>query len=232
MNSILMICPTRNRPDRCSAMWASFTINKRENTVLMLYIADDDPQIEEYKKFFTGKCAIIIGPRKEWAQLQNELVAVHPGFDFYGHTADDYIYRTEGWDSKLIETIKLRGKGWGCACGLDLIHDNWYVTEHPGAAIVSANVINALGYYYYNEFWFMGIDEWQRDFFKELNALFLDYRVIIEHVSPVCGKAEKDEPHAHIYEDPAQEFISLNAKFEWKLIADEEIAKVRKARGY
>jgi hypothetical protein len=96
---------------------------------------------------------------------------------------------------------------------------------------VSANIVNTLGYFIFPMFWNLGIDEWQRDAMKALGCLFLDERVIIEHMSAVNGKAEIDENHKWVY-SAEQEFTNVIAQFEWRQIADEELARIRKARGY
>ena len=55
MKSILAICPTRERVEKCRRMLDSFDKNKTEETDIVFCLDDDDPFFAEYIHLFETK---------------------------------------------------------------------------------------------------------------------------------------------------------------------------------
>lgn len=186
---ILIICPTRERADRCAIMLDSFLSTRQGNTEIICYVDELDPQADQYRRMFSERSSPNItyqfGPRLTLVQICNKFSSEMEA-DFYGDVNDDHIYRTPGWDLKLMAAIQANG-GTGLAYGR---------TENlPGATMVSANCIRALGYYYPPCFHHQYADNVQRDIYTRLGMMFYVPEVWIEHCHPAFGKAKMDHTY-------------------------------------
>jgi hypothetical protein len=120
MKKLLVICPSRIRPDRIQNMLRSFDETKSEGTDIIIYISDCDPRLEEYKVALEGR-RYEIGKRLFPSAVCNYLARKYPDYLYYADVADDHIYRTKNWDKILIDEIESHG-GWGVSFGWGMIH--------------------------------------------------------------------------------------------------------------
>jgi hypothetical protein len=127
---LLTICPSRNRPDKLARMLESFYAT-RSIAEIVVYISDDDPQLEENKKVLKD-IPHIIGPRRTLVKALNYIACeLYPGIEYYQEINDDHVYHTKSWDEALIGVIEA-GNGWGISCGNDLMtNEPWEVSRHP-----------------------------------------------------------------------------------------------------
>lgn len=155
---------------------------------LIIYLDDDDPEAPNYRRYKDPRITVEVGPRRRLVAATNYGVETHPDYEYYGSMGDDHIPMTEGWDTKLIERIE-SNNGWGIAYGDDLLKHE----QLPTACIMSANIIQAIGYMCLPALIHLYVD----DFWKELGAatgmLFYEPSVVVEHVHPFGGKVPMDE---------------------------------------
>ena len=187
--SMLTICPSRGRPDRIQSMLYSFFKTKSDFTNILVYVADDDPKLEEYIKVLNG-VPYVIGQRRTIIDVFNYCVKRHPDYQFYSEINDDHVYRTEHWDDVLTSKIETDGKGWGIACGREL-----YFKDHflPSGLVMSRNIIDVLGYFAYPLFQHTWIDVFWSDLGKSIGRYYFCPDVIIEHMHFGVGKAPMDD---------------------------------------
>lgn len=192
---LLVMCSTRQRPHRILEMLESFDRTKSPGTEMVIYVADNDPYVEEYKRILSDK-KVIYGPDQSYlVNVLNYMSTVaYPDVEYYAEVNDDHVYHTKGWDQILIEAIETKGKGWGVACGQDLVDPNWHHYRHPSAVLISGNVIRTLGYFTYPALKHCSSDDYHRDLGDILgNRLFFCEDVVIEHKCwHVANKAPQD----------------------------------------
>jgi len=106
---ILVICPTRDRPDDAEALLDSLLATS-ENTVLGLYV--DDDQRDLYQRFYGRERVLVTcGPRLGPAPSYNAVWRSYPQFEIYGVACDDIRFLTPGWDEYVHIMIEhFRGR--------------------------------------------------------------------------------------------------------------------------
>jgi len=228
---LLSICPSRDRPELCKRMLESFDLTKSEGTEILVYVSIDDPQIGKYEDLLNGRLHIF-GPRRNLVQVLNYVSCeLYPDIEFYQEVNDDHTYRTKDWDKELIQAIEVKGKGWGIACGNDLMtNEPWEVARHPSAALVSGNIIRTLGYFVYPEIEHLYTDTYLRDVAEGIESLFRLEDIVIEHCHFISNKAVKDDNYNQVYS--SESYIYSRKMYQrWvRSQRDIDIQKLNKAR--
>lgn len=224
---LLIMVASRIRPHKLTEMLASFEQTKSPGTEIAIYLSEDDPRLEEYKKFI-GAYTHIIGPRKCQAEVFNTFPLTYPGIKFYGTVNDDHVYLTRGWDNIFTEAIEIQGHGWGMACGNDMLTD-WSRFQHPGAEIMSGNVVRTLGYYVWPEFRHIGIDYANGLLFSTLNKLFHFTDIIIEHRHVSNNKAMQDDNYKWIYGEEEQNYGHQKEVEYRETILPQDVKRIQEA---
>jgi len=170
-------------------MLKSFDETKSEGTDLIIYLSDCDPRLEEYKKVLEGR-RYEIGKRLPISWVYNHCVRKYPDYQYYGEVCDDHVYRTKGWDNILIREIEDNG-GWGMAWGWGQIHPR--EVRLPQAAIMSGNLVRALGFFSTPVITSAYNDRFAIDLCDKLNCGFYRPDVIIEHKHVLNNKAPMDD---------------------------------------
>ncbi|MEI8350067.1 MAG: hypothetical protein WCI77_07925 [Candidatus Omnitrophota bacterium] len=212
---LLVICPSRIRPVRLKEMLQSFDATKSEGTDIVVYVADDDPTIEEYKSLLQGR-NLVIGRRRHLVEVLNYISCeLYPWLAYYGEINDDHIYRTPGWDKVLINALEARGGGWGIACGTDHINDNWYKFRHPSACVISGKMVRTLGFFVLPLLQHMWTDVFLRDISEGIGRLYFCPEVVTEHMHISTGKARNDANYKWVYSPEQMKFGQENYE-KWK----------------
>lgn len=140
MNKRLMvICPSRQRPDKLKEMVKSFHKTAKGETWLYIRLDVDDPTFDKYmeelkfveedEKIFTD-----IGPRKSVTEIINEAFKGNPEEEYYSVTNDDFIYHTDGWDV----TLRTPGVGFG--------RDGFPDRVFPVTSVINGNWVRAVNW--------------------------------------------------------------------------------------
>ena len=178
---VLLSCPSRQRPDRLKEMLVSYRETRSVGTDLVIYIDNDEPNLNEYMNIEMPEGARMEKHDRTYlAHIHNNIILSNSGYDYYMPVNDDIIFRTQGWDSKLVETIKTKGGGWGIAYGNDLAGN--YRFDLPTFGMVSGNIIRLLGYVYPPEVYALFGDTFLLDLGRALGKIFYNGDVIIQHI--------------------------------------------------
>lgn len=191
-NRLLMVCCTKNRPDRIQDMLRSFYETKNYCTDLIVCLDKEDKRLAEYAPVLKDIEHIMEHPNYQTKMMNLVTTKLKKGYKYYGLMNDDHIFRTKNWDVEMIDTIEKNG-GWGIAHANDLWYNSSVVLRHPSCFIISANIINAVGYCIYPELNHFGVDDYLRDLTEPLGLLFFREDVVIEHMHVHNGKAQMDE---------------------------------------
>ena len=109
--SIALLVPSRKRAANVKRLVDSInsTIELKEHVTVYFYIDDDDFDtlrvVKSLKKRSDCNINYLVGPRIIMSEMVNKLYPMTTEFIlFFG--ADDIVFRTEGWDTILIEAVK------------------------------------------------------------------------------------------------------------------------------
>ena len=218
---LLVMCPSRGRPDRIKEMLSSYSETRSKFTRLVIVLDEDDPCLSKYE---TDGYTVEIKPRQDVSKIYNRLVKDYPKFKYYCAINDDMIFRTKGWDDILMGEIEKNG-GWGIAFGDDMIHSGRL--QRPTNTVISGNIVRALGYLYPPELYALLGDVFLGDLGKTLGRLYYRPDVIIEHKHYCANTAPNDDTYRFGESRHAQE-KEIYAMYK-AIRFDLDVDKVRKA---
>lgn len=220
--SLLVLCPSKGRPEKAQELLDSFNATKRLDDTKLVFV------IDEGEVDYPGLLAIIppSGRRGMVDPLNTayRVIAENETWDTIGFVGDDHRFRTPGWDAIFSEI--LAAGGGGLIYGNDL---NWPNGEIPTMIFGSAWVWDALGWMALPSCQHLYVDNAWRVIGEETNRLWYVPEVIIEHVHPAYSKAEWDEGYRAV--NSSEMYSHDRAAFEAWLQrgADEDIGRVRSA---
>jgi hypothetical protein len=195
---ILVITPSRGRPDRLAYMLQETLGLSGPGTHVAVCIDDDDPELAGYEELreavrHTGRVLWYRGRRKNMSDWTNYVVA-HPRTTRYPYLAslgDDHVPRTAGWDEELIAAIEEHG-GTGIAYG----DDKHQHEALPTAPVISRDITDVLGWMILPGLRSKYADNVWRAISELAGCRFYVPEVIIEHVHPDAHKAVFDATYA------------------------------------
>lgn len=218
MNKILVLCPSRGRPQQCKAMVDSFLLNS-SCSVLKLLLDNNDPYLDEYRDIIKDVSYTIEDQTTTTELINSHWQYTADCYKYFSVTNDDFIYKTKDWDLKLIKKIN----GIGIAYGNDLLAGQ----AIPTTSVVSREIVEALGWLQMPTLTHLFGDNVWNYIGRACGCIHYVPEVIIEHRHVFARKAEADETHNHtnskeMYRVDEQAFIK------WiKENSKEDIAKVK-----
>lgn len=189
-NRILTICPSRGRPVNIDRLFYTLK-NTSTLSDIMICIDDDEPFLEQYKHL-VDQANLSIQPRMTTTQIINKAFKENPDYDFYHITNDDFVYHTQGWDEKFMQTSDEYGEG--IFYGNDTMRDGNLCT----APVISGNIVRAIGWLQQPTLTHLYGDDTWMEIGKKLNILYYHRDVIIEHRHWNNKKAVMDEGYMRV----------------------------------
>lgn len=225
MPDLVVIVPSRGRPDTARELADAFEETCTAGTELMFALDDDDPTRDEYGI----EAGWVSSPSTSMVQALNYaaryVTDVRPPFAV-GFMGDDHRPRSAGWDRAYLDA--LRELGTGIVHGNDLLQGERLATQ----CAMTSDIVRALGYMappalahlYVDNFWML----------LGSGAGCLRYlpEVVVEHMHPLAGKAQWDAGYVRV-NDPgmyARDEAAFRA-YAGSGALSEDIAKVRALRG-
>ncbi len=183
---ISLLCPSRGRPYRYEAMVASAALTADEPSLMDIRLAldVDDKQFNLYRspdhvqRFPTNI-----------SNIYNALAARATG-DILMATADDVIFRTQGWDTKVRAVAARFPDGLFIAApnnGDGHRRVNHWFTGRPWMAL--------FGWMLPAHFEHFCVDEWVQEVASSAGRLVYMDDVLIEHMHKKYKKAENDDTY-------------------------------------
>lgn len=216
-NKILVVMPTRNRPEACIEALMSIVNNNSGYADVLLVMDPDD----EFQLSMTWKRVTTQVLERRMPMLHALNAAIMPRLDHYdvfGFTGDDVRYLTKGWDAKVWGLLKHQ---IGIVYGDDGIqHEN--LPTHPW---FSAGLVRAIGYaappclqHYYFDNYLKGIGQ-------ALGILHYLPDLVTKHLHHSVG----GHPYDKVYRQAEPKYQSDQAAFKdyQKTQQAEDIAKVK-----
>lgn len=221
MADLIVIVPSRGRPEAARALIQAFKETCTADTFLMFTIDDDDPALQEYRRVLdeaqaagqeagmaTAAAQDMVQSLNSGAVMLVDEFTKKPPFAI-GFMGDDHRPRTVGWDSAYLDA--LRELGTGIVYGDDLLQGE----NLPTQCAMTADIIRELGYMAPLTLRHMYVDNFWLDLGRQADCLYYLPDVVIEHMHPIAGKAEWDEGHKRvnareIYDADAQAYAEYH----------------------
>jgi hypothetical protein len=210
VRDLLVITPSRGRPERLREMLSATLSLSRAETDIAVGIDWDDPERAAYESLgsrldrswpyrilwhiaarrhtLTEWTNHIVGQRRPSGEGEPPNSLTYRAFASLG---DDHLPRTEGWDALLLAAIDAMG-GTGIAYGNDGIFNE----RLPTAPVISSDIVRALGWMCVPCCRHMAVDLAWKDLGTAADCLVHVPEVTIEHVHWCAGKAAMDETYA------------------------------------
>jgi hypothetical protein len=191
MKRLVVLVPSRGRPDNIKRLQESWIETCTHGAQLITYVDLDDPCLAEYESLRSKYFPIFTGPRKRFIGTLNMAAqAWMDRADILGSIGDDHVPRTKGWDGAVIRALESNP-------GIAYTNDLFQMGNLPTAAYISKEIIQALGYMAPPSFVHLYCDNFWRELGLATDSLTYLPDQIVEHMHPFCGKALRDD----IYED-------------------------------
>lgn len=219
MNDVLVIVPSRGRPDRLQTMLAAVTATSERSDVAV-YLDDDDPS--PYR--VANPVDVIYGPCLGLVGSINAVVKACPDYAYYAALGDDHLPRTQGWDTRLVAAIEAHG-GTGIAYGDDGLQGEWL----PTAPLISADLISGLGWMAPPALRHMFPDNFWAELGRTLGCLLWVPDVYLEHMHFANGKAPMDATYEATNSEEAFEADHAAYKTYMREQFERDVARVRSA---
>lgn len=231
MVELIMIVPTRGRPQAVGELASAFASACTAKTRLLIAVDDDDCDLDGYR-------SAVDAAKTVWADTEL-VVQEAPGnmanalnmavsrvlnsgetAQAVGFMGDDHRPRTRSWDRLYLNALLRRP---GIVFGNDLIHGERLPTQFT----VSWKVTQALGFFSPAGLKHMYIDNYWKDIGDRSNTLTYLEDVVVEHMHPVAEKGQYDEGYERvnapeIYEHDAGVYAAYMEEF-----ADRDAATIQ-----
>jgi hypothetical protein len=159
---ISVLCPSRSRPELAERMAKSLFVNPGCEVELIMYLNEDDPYLEEYRKRITN-ATLVVGPDQSTSYSWN-LIAEKAKYNILMLIGDDTYIETDNWGQMIIQEFDKvpdkilmvapkAGTLGKAKCPHFFLHKNW---------------VNTLGYFLPPHFHHHYVDHWIRDIAQSL----------------------------------------------------------------
>lgn len=188
---LLVIVPTRGRPQNAARLAAAFEETDSLNAELVFVADHDDPELIAYHTaaprllVYRGETGKGLVPALNWAADMYADIYDHLGF-----MGDDHMPRTAGWDAHVLGALDAHQPR--VVYGNDLLQGE----NLPTAAFLPSRMVRALGFMAPPVLQHLYVDNFWLELGRDLGGLRYLPDVVIEHIHPAAGKTAMDERYA------------------------------------
>jgi len=181
MSSMLLIVPSRKRPESCEQLLEQF---KQTSEISDILFGLDDDDASTYSDEVLARSEK--NPRLRMGGTLNLLATQNADkYDYLAFMGDDHRPRTQGWDRILTEEI---GSDPGVAYGNDLLQG----AALPTAVVLSSSIVKKIGFMVPPALLHMYMDNFWLELGRSLGNCRYRGDVVIEHMHYLNGKAQPD----------------------------------------
>lgn len=174
--SVLVICPSRGRPELLVRMIESLKSTASGYVDIVAGLDDDDPLLSKYLDIDVER---VICSGLTVTQIINKIYHSYPGYSFYSVSNDDFYYHTPGWDAKLAVNNKIS------------YPNDMSGGKLPTTSVICAEVAEALGWMQMPLLTHLYGDVVWKYVGEKLNILNYRADVVVEHNHFLMGKEDK-----------------------------------------
>lgn len=186
---ISVLVPTRNRPDGVRRLLDSAYATAKTDVEFVFYVDDDDDSSTAIMGEYDD-VSITIGPRIVLSEMWNACATL-ARHDVMMHCGDDIVFRTDGWDERVLDEFDQYGDKIIFVHGRDGYQDGRVGTH----GFLHRNWIDAVGYFVPPYFSSDYNDLWLTEVADALHRRRYVPTIYTEHMHPVIGKGTWDQTH-------------------------------------
>ena len=198
MPDLLVIVPTRGRPESLPKISAAWMATGEFKHADLVYVVDaDDPAVDDYEAtwerlVFAGR--MVRAEKREPLVPKLDAAALAFAGDYFalGFAGDDHIPRTHGWAKTMVAAM--REMGTGVVYGDDLLQRERLCTSWA----MTSDIVRALGRMVPAPVEHMYCDNAVMDLARLAGCLRYLPDVVIEHMHPIAGKAGMDAGYERV----------------------------------
>ena len=194
MTDLLVIVPSRGRPQNIAALWDAWEATTTGSAQLLVAVDDDDPTLDDYL-YVCGRRSIevTIGPRLRMVPTLNAVAVERAPRHFaLGFLGDDHRPRSHGWSDAYLAA--LRELGTGIVYGNDLLAGE----RLPTQVAMTSDIVQTLGAMVPAPVTHCWADNCWIDLGKALDRIRYLPDVVVEHLHPLAGKAPEDAGYREV----------------------------------
>jgi hypothetical protein len=202
MTDLVVIVPSRGRPEAAEALVEAFDLTCTCQTKLIFAVDATDPTrglYPAYAGWSTGRANTIVYESKSMVEALNlaavdlcHIDAAESQPLAVGFMGDDHRPRSRGWDASYLS--ELYSLGTGMVYGNDLLQGQ----NLPTQVAMTSDIVRALGYMAPPSLRHLYVDNYWRDLGNRAGCLTYLPEVVVEHMHPVAGKAEWTPGHRRV----------------------------------
>jgi len=188
---LLIIVPSRGRPQNVARLLDSVHETSRLKTHLHVAVDDDDEKQPQYRAVMDHAGAegdvLEVGPRKGLCAWTNEVALKRAAdYPFLASFGDDMVPRTPGWDKALCRGIERMG-------GTGIVYP-WDGTREdiPEACVLSSDIVAALGWMCEPSLSHWYPDNVWADLGRGAGCLRHLRAIAVDHLNVAAGQAKPD----------------------------------------
>lgn len=193
MTDLVVVVPSRGRPNAARELADAFEKTCSADTELVFAVDGDDPTRTDYIR---QAPTVFVSPSVNMVQALNCVAKVHASGRrqafAIGFMGDDHRPRTPGWDAAYLDA--LRELGTGIVYGDDLLQHRALPTQ----CAMTADIVRALGHMAPPTFTHLYIDDYWLRLGTDADCIRYLPDVVVEHRHPVAGKAQWDEGYLRV----------------------------------
>jgi len=186
---ISVLVPTRNRPQNVRRLVDSALETAETDVEFVFYVDEDDDSAVDVIRSYE-QTQIVSGPRVVLSETWNECWT-YARHDVGMHCGDDIVFRTSGWDTRVLEVFDQYPDKIVFVHGRDGYQDRRVGTH----GFLHQNWVDAVGYFVPPYFSSDYNDLWITEVADVLGRRVYLADVYTEHMHPVIGKGEWDQTH-------------------------------------
>jgi len=219
VKNLVVLVPSRNRPQNIADLIKAFDDTKTESDLIVI-VDDNEPEMDAYLQL--GCDIFVVEKRGKGMAKPLNFAAKHFAHKYrhFAFLGDDHRPRTKNWDVAFINALdKLET---GLVYGNDLLQGE----NLPTAIAMTGDIVNALGGMVPPEMIHLYLDNFWMRLGNDLNSLRYMPEIIIEHLHPIAGKAKWDQGYKDVN---AEEVYSADKKAFDDYLASEAYSKLIEA---
>jgi hypothetical protein len=189
MPDLVMMVPSRGRPDSIARLCDEFIMTCTAVTELRVFVDDDDPQLDGYVDLLLPH--LDVRPRTRIGPLLNAVApAIATESYAVGFMGDDHSPMTIGWDTRFLDA--LHALGTGVVYGNDTHHGE----ALPTAVAMTSDIVRTLGYFVPPGLIHLFFDNAWLAIGRGLDRITYLDDVVLAHRHPNYGEVAMDQTYA------------------------------------
>lgn len=202
MRDLLVITPSRGRPDGMKRLAQAIAATATAQTDLYLATDNDDPGSTDggmaAAEALGSRVRWTHGPRQTLIEWTNQIaLAEAPNYRALASFGDDHVPRTPGWDTKMLALLD--EKGAGIAYPDDGNPRNFTTGPMVTAPVMSSAIVSALGWMCYPPLIHFYADNVWEDLGRDADCLWWMPEIKIDHLHYTVTGAAPDATYGEAY---------------------------------